>query len=186
MNETAHYAEYSVVKKYEGSYGRMRAVAIALYILCPLLLLLFLLFLMGWGAMIWFIPLCPLFLLIVVRVTYNRFFRIEYDYRVAGGDFNIAEVYNNRSRKEKFNFRISSAEMIAPYRDSYRQAADRLSFSARYEAVSSMNAEDLYFAVVPDEEDNSVKTIVFFEPTSKMLSLMNFYNRRTVVTKVRY
>ncbi len=186
MTETAHYAEYSVIKKYEGKYGRNRILAISLYIICPILLLFIMLFLMGPGAFRWFIPLCPFFLSIIVPLTYNRFFKIEYDYRIAAGEFNIAEVYNNRRRREKLNFRISDAEMIAPYRDSYRQSADRLNYDTRYEAASSMNAEDLYFAVFSDEEDNTVKNIVFFEPTAKMLSLMNFYNRKTVVVKVKY
>jgi membrane protease YdiL (CAAX protease family) len=46
MNEsthTSHYAEYAVEKKYEGKFGAMRRLAIALYILVPIVVLLILL-----------------------------------------------------------------------------------------------------------------------------------------------
>lgn len=186
MSEFAHYAEYSVVKKYEGTYGRKRKIAIALYIICPIILLLVMLAVIGAGAFIWFIPLCPFILFLIIPLTYNRFFKIEYDYRIAAGEFNIAEVYNNRSRKEKINFKISSAEMIAPYRDKYRESADRINCDVVYDASSSLNSEDLYFAIYPDAEDENKKIMVFFEPTSKMLALLHLYNKFTVVTKVKY
>lgn len=186
MSEFAHYAEHSVVKKYEGAYGRKRKIAITLYILCPILLLFGMLALIGAGAFIWFVPLCPFFLFLIIPATYNRYFKIEYDYRIAAGEFNIAEVYNNKSRKEKINFKVSSAEIIAPYRDRYRESANRVSCDVVYDASSSLSSEDLYFAIYPDEKDENKKIMVFFEPTNKMLALLHLYNKFTVVTKVKY
>ncbi len=186
MNDSVHYAEYAVEKKYEGSYGRKRMLAIILYILCPILLLFLMLFFIGAGAFIWFVPLCPMFLLIVVRTTYNRYFKIEYDYRIATGEFVIAEVYNKRARKEIFSAKIAAFEAIAPYRNSYKESCDRISYDRVIEAVSSMSSPDLYYAVIPDPEDNQVKTLLYFEATDKMLRLLNLYNRKTVITPVRF
>ncbi len=186
MSEFAHFAEYTVTKKYEGKYGRARTLTILSYIFIPITVLFIMLALIGAGAFIWFVPLCPFFLSIIIPITYNRKFRTEYDYRIAAGDFNIAEVHNRRHRKELLTVQISKAEIIAPYRDGYRETIDRMSFNKIYETASSMNAEDLYAMVIPDSEDENEKILIFFEPTSKMLSLFSFFNRRTVSVKVRY
>lgn len=186
MNDSVHFAEYSVEKQYEGRYGRNRAIAITLYIVGPILLLLLMLFVMGPAAVIWFVPLCPMFLLMVVRKTYNRFFRIEYDYRIATGEFSVAEVYGKRARKEILTERIAGFEAIAPYRDAYKDACDRGSYHRVIEAVSSMSSPDVYYAVIPNEDDPKVKTLLFFEATEKMLRLLHLHNRKTVVTRVRF
>ena len=186
MNDSVHYAEYSVEKKYEGAYGRKRKLAILLYILAPILLLILLLATVGAAAILWYIPLSPMFFLFVIRTTYNRYFKIEYDYRVATGELVIAEVYNKKSRKDILTVKLANAEAIAPYRDEHRDLCDKGSYDRVIEAVSSMNAEDIYFAIVPDEDDKSKKTLVYFEVTSKMLRLLSLYNRKTVVVKVRF
>jgi len=186
MNDSVHFAEYAVEKKYEGSYGRKRAFAITLYVLGPILLLFLMLYIMGGAAVIWFVPLCPMFLLIVVRLTYNRYFKIEYDYRIAVGEFTVSEVYNKRSRKEILSEKIATFEAIAPYRDQYKDACDRGSYDRVIEAVSSMSSPDVYYAVIPDSDDPAVKTLLFFEATSKMLRLLNLHNRKTVMSQVRF
>ena len=186
MNDSVHFAEYAVEKKYEGRYGRMRALAITLYIVGPILLLFLMLFAIGPAAFIWFIPLCPMLLLSVVRLTYNRYFKIEYDYRVAVGEFTVSEVYNKRSRKEILSEKIATFEVIAPYRDSYKDACDRGSYDRVLEAVSSLNSPDVYYAVIPSPEDPKSKTLLYFEATAKMLRLLSLHNRRTVISKVRF
>ncbi len=186
MNDTVHYTEYSAVKKYEGRYGRLRRLAIFLYILCPLLLLAVMLLLIGPAAVIWFVPFCPTFLLIVVRTTYNRFFRIEYDYRIAGGEFEIAEVYHKQSRRVIFTARIADFETIVPYRDPYRETCDSADCRNTVEAVSSLSSPDLYCAILPDPEDSRVKTRILFDVNAAMLRLLNYYNRKTVVVPVSF
>ena len=188
MNDSAHFAEYTVEKKYEGAYGRKRVLAIILYILAPIVLLLLLLSnpYTGAIAILIFIPLAPTFFLFVVRTTYGRYFKIEYEYRVATGEMVIAEVYNKKSRKDIFTVTLANAETIAPYRDEYKEACDKESYDRIVDSVSSMSSPDVYFLTVPDEDDRSKKTLVFFEPTAKMLRLLSLYNRKTVVDKVRY
>ncbi len=186
MNDTVHYAEYAVEKKYEGAYGRKRTLAIVLYVVGPLLVFIGMLTLMGAAAAIWFIPLCPMFLAMIVRTTYNRFFKIEYEYRIAAGELTVSEVYNKRGRKDILTAKISAIETIAPYRDSHKEACDRLTCDRTVEAASSLKSPDLYYAVIPDEEDPAVKTLLYFEVTEKMLRLLHLHNRRTVVTPVRF
>ncbi len=189
MNDSSHYAEYAVEKKYEGAYGRKRALAIALYILTPILILIILLAASPYSAAITvlvFIPLAPTFLFFIIRTTYGRFFKIEYEYRVATGELTIAEIYNKKSRKDIVTVTLANAETIAPYRDQYKDECDKGSYDRVIDSVSSMNSPDIYFVIVPDEEDKSKKTLVYFEATSKMLRLLSLYNRKTVVDKVRF
>jgi len=192
MNEsthTSHYAEYAVEKKYEGKYGRMRNLAIALYILVPIAVLLILLAANPYSAgitILVFVPLAPTFLIFVIRTVHGRFFKIEYEYRVTSGELVVSEIRNKRSRKDLITITMANVETVAPYRDSYKDECDKGSYDRIIDAVSSMNSPDLYFAVVPDEEDKSKKTLVYFEATAKMLRLLSLYNRKTVVEKVRF
>ncbi|MBQ4064875.1 MAG: hypothetical protein IJD10_02120 [Clostridia bacterium] len=192
MNEsthTSHYAEYAVEKKYEGKFGAMRRLAIALYILFPIVVLLILLavnVMIAAVTVLVLIPLAPTFLAFVIRKIHGHFFKIEYEYQVASGELVISEIRNKRSRKDLITITMANVETVAPYRDSYKDECDKGSYDRIIDAVSSMNSPDLYFAVVPDEEDKSKKTLVYFEATAKMLRLLSLYNRKTVVEKVRF
>ena len=99
------FAEYSVKKEYIGSYGKRRKLLIAGYIAFPIISLIVLFALLGLMSVFIFIPLCAVFAFAVILPTYRRFCCIEYDYRVTTGDagsggwLDIAEVYNQRSRK---------------------------------------------------------------------------------------
>ncbi len=188
MNDSAHYAEYTVEKKYEGAYGRKHTLAIILYIIGPILVFLplFLNVYTRAIAILVFIPLAPTFFLFVIRTINNRFFKIEYEYRVAMGELVISEIYNKKSRKDLITVKLSDVDTVAPYRDRYKDDCDRGSYERVIDAVSSMSSPDIYFAVVPNEDDKSKKTLVYFEATSKMLRLLSLYNRKTVVEQVRY
>ncbi len=186
MSEFVNFAEYSVEKKFKGRYGRNKRIVTALYIIVPFLILVLSVAMIGAGAVIWFVPLCPFFLSIIIPAVNNRFFKIEYDYAVSAGELRIAEVHSKKRRKEIITIDIKKAEAIAPYRDKYRDSADRIDYDRVIDASSSMDSPDLYYAVIADADDEKSKTIVFFEPTSKMLSLLYSQNPRTVKTAVRF
>lgn len=172
MNDSVHFFEHSVIKKYEGEYARHRLLAILLYILCPILLLVLLLMLVGTAAVIWFVPLSPMAIIAAVKTTYGRFFKIEYEYMLSKGTLTVTMVGGKR-RKELCSIRISECSYIGPS----KQAPAEHPCDRTINAVSSMKSPDLYVAI-------HEKTMLYFEPTAKMLRSLQLYNRDTVMTEV--
>ena len=184
-NEMANFAELTVTKKLQGTYLVKRVLMILAYILVPLLILIGLLA-VGAGAvgLIVYIPVMYTFFLprIIIPATY-RYVQIEYEYEIAAGDMSAAYIYGRRSRKEIVGpITVSSMETIAPYRDTYKAAADDPSIQKRYEAVAYMGHPDNYYAIFRDDEGK--KCVLFFQATNKVLKLLRFLNRSTVVTEV--
>ena len=186
MNDSVHFAEYSVTKKYEGAYARKRLLAILLYIICPIVVSVLCIWWMGWIAVVWLVPFGVTFLAFIVRKTYGRFFKIEYDYRIAAGEMEIAEVYDKKARKVILTAKIADFETIAPYRDEYRAACDKGTYDRVIESVSSLKAPHVYFGVYPDPDKPSSKTLVYFEPTTALLRLISKFNRKTVVDELPF
>ena len=184
MDGTAHYAEHSVLRKYEGSYGRKHTLAIALFIIGPLALLIALLALIGAGAFIWFVPLSPTAILICKRGIYDKYFGTEYTYKIAGGNFTLTRHHDNRYVRDLLSFTISKAEFILPYREEYKNVIDSAKYDKKIEAVSSMKGEDVYAILFTDEK--GIKTLIFVDGISKTVKLMNLYNRNAVVVPTRY
>lgn len=184
MNDTAHYAEHSVTKKYEGSYGRRRVLAIILFVICPIAVLTLMLAAIGAGAFIWFVPLSPTAILIAKGFIYDRFFGTEYTYIIAGGTLTVTEHHHNgRYKRELISFRISSAELILPLREN-RDKISAIRSERRIEAVASMSGEDVYAIAVTD--NSGKRCLVFIDGIQKAVRLLNLYNRSAVVRETRY
>jgi len=95
----------------------------------------------------------------------------------------MLEVYGSKSMRVLCSTRVSGMTAIAPYDHAHKAAADAVPAANRIEAVSSMSASDIYFAVFKDGGDDCV---VFFEATEKTLKVLRYYNENTVITKTRY
>ncbi len=186
MNDFLNFAEHSVKKEFVGAYKKQCYIIIALFIILPMVWFVLSFFMLGDLGIIVFFVFCPTILFITVPIIRNKYFNTEYDYSVSSGELHIAEVHSKKRRKEIITIDIKKAEAIAPYRDKYRDSADRIDYDRVIDASSSMDSPDLYYAVIADADDEKSKTIVFFEPTSKMLSLLYSQNPRTVKTAVRF
>lgn len=180
MNNISQFAEYSVEKKQSKAFYALRVA-------CPIItfilsMSLFCVAVINYGFII---SLIPGLAVIIVSVWYSvRTFRtVQYDYRITDGEMYFSVIYNKRKRKELLNLEIARLEAIAPYRDQYRESADRLSYTKVFDLTSSADSPYIYYAVLPDEEDRSDKTIIFFEPSEKMLKLLKLYNRSTVIPR---
>lgn len=190
MDAPTTFAEYSVKKEYVGEYAKKRSIAIALYIIIPIISLVVMMYVFGPIGVYLFVPLFAAMLFIGIFPTYRRLFKIEYDYRVmmgeplSGGSLDISEVYHNSSRKDIFSAKVADMEIIAPYKGKYRESADRRSYDRIIDASSSPYSDGLYYAVVPDPEDSTVSTLLFFEPNDRMLNIMHRLNRRTVIDDI--
>lgn len=179
MEEFSQFAEYSVKKSEDKSLGFYR-------ILFPVLSVL--------GTVFFCVALMtivPIELSIIISIlvfialllfSNNKLHRVEFDYRITNGELYFAEVYNGKRRKEMGSVIISKLEAIAPYSGAYKASAERGEYDNIYDFSSSLESPDVYYAVNRDEE-NGTLDIFFFEPSDKMLRLLRFHNRRTVVLK---
>jgi hypothetical protein len=176
MNDSVHYFSHTVTKKFEGSYGKKRRLAIAMYFIGPLAVLTLMLATIGAGAFIWFVPLCPTVMAIVVKVVNHRFFSVEYRYTISKSELIVEEQSGSRSKKLAA-LRISDAELIQPY-GSNKEMVDSLDVKARIEAVSTMTSPDVYAIYCPSEEG---ATLIFINAPEKTVKLLYHYNKCTVL-----
>ena len=140
--------------------------------------------LIGFGAFFWFVPLSPTAILICKRGIYDKYFGLEYTYKISGGTFSLTRHHDGRYVRELLSFTLSKAEVILPYRADYIEHIDALKYDRRIEAVSSMKGEDVYAILYTD--DDGKKTLIFIDVIAKSLKLLSLYNKNTVAVKTKY
>ena len=180
MNDFSQFAEHSVKKECGENYSTKRTVYLILVIILVVGVNVFLsLLILGFYAFITLTISLPIAIMYARRI----FADISYDYRITEGEIYFSAVYNNTKRKELGNVEISKFEAIAPYKDSYKDSADRITYVKTIDMTSSPDSDNIYYAVLTDPEDHSSKSIYFFELNEKMLKLLKFYNRSTVILR---
>lgn len=180
MNEFSQFAEHSVQKHQSKYFGVIRIIYPILIFLFTIAVNIFLsIALLGPFAVL----SCAVMFVIEIIYCGKMFSTISYDYRITEGEIYFSTVYNNSKRKELGSVEISKFETIAPYKDQYKESANRLTYVKEINMTSSPESENIYFAVLPDPEDRSSKTIFLFEPSEKMLKLLKFHNRNTVIPR---
>lgn len=172
-------AEYSVKKLREGKYEQKRKLAIGLMAAFAVVSAAVCIVMFGILFPAWLIPLWVLFFSIVIPFFYLPNFNIEYDYRVAGGELNVASVKNHRFRKELANIRLADAELVAPYNDTYKDTADRADCDVTIDASSSESSAERWFAIYPDPDIAQRRYLIFFDASPKMIALMRPFAMRT-------
>lgn len=171
-NGLGSIAEYSVKKRREGEYEQRRRLAIVLMAAFAVASAVVCILLFGIMFPAWLIPLWILFYSIVIPLIYLPNFNIEYDYRIVGGELEIASVKNRRFRRELANIRLADAEIVAPYSGSYKETADRADCDSTIDASSSENSDERWFAIYPDPDVVQRRYLVFFDASPKMVALM--------------
>ncbi len=132
----------------------------------------------------------PIFLGIVILGGFavvmwmRRYSKIEYEYYIFEGTAVFSEIYGGASRHEKMTFNIKSCERVAPIADEkWDEFAKNYSADIVYSAISSENAENIYFAAFTSEKGK--KCLVFFEMTATALKLFRTANPQAVIiTKI--
>ncbi len=181
-SENLNFAEYTVEKKCVGMY-RLQRIGMKIFTWIPGIVIT--LGFMMFNIPIWIvmIPIYPsLIWPKIMKPLLYPYVYIEYEYQVVSGSMRVAKIYGKCRRKQILDLNISSMIAIAPYSGEYKAAADAPDIKVRHECVSIMSAPEIYYALY---EENGEKKVLFFEPTNKALKLMQFHNRKTVVTKVR-
>ena len=182
MDENKNYAEYTVEKKYEGTY-KLQRIGLKILLWMPMLVIGLIFQIVMRSPVIWvlLIPIYPIVWLKILKPAFYPYVYIEYEYSIVAGEMRFAKILGKCRRKELFALKIGDMTAIAPYRDSYKAAADNPHIKHRYELVSSMNAKEIYYAIFEKDEEPCV---VFFQQTNKVLALMRFHNHLTVMENV--
>lgn len=173
-NEFTSFVNYMVTKRVEGSYRMKRRLMILLYVAVDVAYALIFTVGIKLPMLITFLPLLIWFM---VYSTW-MYVSIEYEYTIVGGVLRGMEVYGMRKFRELFSVRISLMSLIAPYNGSYRSEADSQDIVHRYQCVSSMSGEDVWFAIYKNEAGE--KCAVFFEVVEKTLKCVRYYNSEAV------
>ena len=180
-NAASNFVNYGVKKKSEGGLRAKKALLIFGYIM----------FVALFGALcfgvIFPVKVPMLFMFVIVFTAAIVFFtwryvQIEYEYIILDGEFRMLEVYGSKSMRTLVSTRVSGMTAIAPYDHAHKAAADAVPPSNRIEAVSSMSAPDIYYAIFRDGDEDFV---IFFEAIEKTLKVLRYYNENIVITKTR-
>lgn len=102
---------------------------------------------------------------------------IEYEYIVTNGDLDIDMIIARGKRKRIFSSNCKEFDIIAPVKSNeYNHNVQ--SINKKIMAASSMQSENVYFAVLTYKGD---KTVIFFEPDNRMLENFKTFIPRKVI-----
>ena len=79
---------------------------------------------------------------------------------------------------------LSDMEKCAPYTDNAARELDGQSCAHVYRAVSSMDAEHVYYAIYVN--DKNERCLVYFEVIKKSLKMIKTYHPATVMTNLPF
>lgn len=176
MNEFGSTYEHVVQKQNDSAMKRKKIVLWALIVLSAAGLL--------WlGLALEFFPIAIAVVIAggFLAVLYmRRFSRIDYEYQIFEGVAVFSEILGNASRRQVLSFEIRKCERVAPLSDEkWARFAEEYPTETVYSALSSPDAENVYFAAFEGEKGR--KTIVYFEMTARALKLFRAANPQAVI-----
>lgn len=171
--------EFVVAQKMEGKWMLRRILAVVGYVLFALVL-----FTVGFVSRLGVpvLALVPLFLWMLIYFTW-RYTRPEYELTTVSNTLRFAIVYGNRTRRPQLEVEFRQMQKIAPCDEAGRAEIERFAPKKIWYAASSMDANDLYYAIWQDNDKQNC--VLYFEATEHFLKICKYYNSAaTVVTKV--
>lgn len=122
-------------------------------------------------------------MLIVVGVGYLAYLiitsrNIEYEYAVTNGDLDIDKIIAQRKRKRIFSANCKSFEIVAKVKSEHYTQQYK-SFKNKIDCSGFIDGDDVYFVVLQYKNE---QTILFFEPSEKMLQNFRTFIPRKVFT----
>jgi hypothetical protein len=129
-----------------------------------------------------FLAVTPVLLILCSYLCWYcmRFTRIEYEYAIHSGDFTVAAIYNNLSRKDLITAKVKDMHKIVPYfTNEPLLEAPEINQVLYY--CSDLENPDLYIAVFSDEKKGRVALV--FNTSRKLVQIMKFYNALNTVMK---
>jgi len=174
--EDFNTCEYASERKAEGKFKLFKTLMLTAYLLYAVVyfLIIYITRIFPLGALI------PITLWIIVYFTWG-YTKPDYKYVIEKGVFTFFVSYGKKRTKKKTEFKISSAEAIAPksvLEDKIKDFAPQNIYSA----VPSVNSSDVYAALYVD--GNGKKCVLYFVAIQQALKLMHFHNSKTEITNV--
>ena len=176
--ESPNSIEFTMKKKEDGRTMLIRA---GIFIACIMPFLVITMLLMMFATQ-FIVVTAPAIILTIYLVWYTRrFTRIEYEYVIIGGEFSVAAIYDNLSRKDLVkNIKIKDMHKVVPYHTN-----ERLLEAPEIEQVlqycSGLDDPDLYIGIYDDPKKG--RTAVIFNTSKKLVQIMKFYNVLNVTVK---
>ncbi len=126
------------------------------------------------------VAILPLSLIGVV-LYFWKLFNVELEYSLTSGTMTFSRIYGGMRRKKVMDLHVKEMHEIAPYTDEAKVHLETLPLVKNHLFVSSMDANDIYYAVF--EQDGDLQ-VVYFEATEKALHILHYYNGITKMSKV--
>lgn len=182
MNDNLNYAEACVKKKKDAKIRSHKALLMTCYIVIPIVVIIAC-FAVPFLRPFFMLPLAltPIALAAVVPQTWC-YTEIEYESILSTGILTVSYVFNRRKRKKMVELKVGDASAIVPYNDEYKATVDAKTDAVLYDARSSEDARGIYAILFQTADGKDAKLL--FEPSDKMIGILRFFNRETVVTKV--
>ncbi len=110
------------------------------------------------------------FLLIIFGAWYGVYYmlgtlNVEFEYIVTNGDLDVDKIMARRKRKRLLSVSSKDFEFFAPVHQDYKREYENSSLT-RIDAAISPDSKGLYFAIF---NLNSKRTVLFFNPTERMI-----------------
>ena len=178
--------EHVVPRKKEGLYRFAKTAIIAGWIIVPTIIIVVSLALVNvleldfFWISLFFIPLFAWLGFKIGPIT-AAYGEVAYEYSIVSGEAEFAKIFGDRFRRKWFTVKLSDFEVVAPYSGRYADDADNGSYDRIYKAISSFDAEDIYYGIWTDEDGR--KCIVFMELIPKSLKMMRSYCRNFLASR---
>lgn len=164
--------EFTVKKQVDGNIMLKKVIIVLTPILISAVIIYF----------FFFVTPVLLTLSIVGIWYFMRFTRLEYEYSIVSGEFAVAEIYDNKSRKDIVSVKIVDMSVVAPYEEEYiKRHLNPNMIKKIYDYHEEAQYRDFYFCVYEDPKMG--KTAIIFNANRKMMQIMKFYNSSAVIMK---
>lgn len=135
-------------------------------------------------AMVALTYLADMGLFIVAGIIYLAYLlmttrNVEYEYAVTNGDLDIDKIIAQRKRVRVFSASCKNFEIVAKLKSDHFTPQYR-SFKKQIDCTSTREGEGVWFIILNYKNE---QTVVYFEPTEKMLQSFKTFIPRKVFTE---
>jgi hypothetical protein len=168
--------EYSAERKAEGKFKFFKFFMLTAYVLYSVVyfLLIYITRVLPLGALL------PITLWIIIYFTWG-YTKPDYKYVIEKGMFTFYVSYGKKKDRKKTEFKISSADAIAP-KESLTDRIKVFNPKKCYSAVPSIYANNVYAALYTDSKGK--RCVLYFVAIQQSLKLMHLHNQNTVIADV--
>lgn len=172
------YAEYIIKRKKTSKDLMTKVIAVLAYILIPLTFVA-----LGYLINFYFIMIAFFVLIGGIYILWYVFssLKVEYEYSVVDGTFNVAKIIAKRKRKRIVTFEVSKIEDLIVYDN---RDFDTRVYSHVFDTTGETSVGKSYAATIMTEKYG--KSVLLFTPNEKVLEAMKPHLSRQIVVNLFY